>query len=186
MDAKSNRSLLQVDAIGIAICLACAGAWYLLGWSPLTEAKASRQFLAEQAAERESKLAEMEDRRRLHQERLQALDLQISEVRQPLEPAEHINSRLKTVTDMASECTLRIDEIRPGSATVLEHYTGVPIRVSGEGGYAAATRFMHEVQKRYRDIGVTGFELRGEPQAPEKPTTFVVDLLWYAKPHGAK
>ena len=186
MTTTRMKSLWQVDAAGLAICAACAGAWYMLGVAPLSEARATRETLVEEREFRRARLAETDGKKKLHEERLAALQEQIQAERTPLEPADHINSRLKSVTELAARCRLRIDEIRPGSAAVLEHYTGVAIRVSGEGSYAAVTMFLHEVKTRYRDLGVTGFDLRGEPQAIDKPALFTVDLLWYAQPPISK
>jgi Tfp pilus assembly protein PilO len=179
------RSFWQIDAVGIGACLAACAAWYFLGLRPLSEAKEHRIALSAELTARQGRLADLEKSLAAERGRLARLASSVSDGQVQLKTLESLNERLASLGELASECDLRVDEIKPGSAAPLRHYTAVPIRLAGTGAFPQAAIFFHSLQERFRDVGVAGFDLKGEPEATDKPPTFSIQLLWYAAPDAA-
>jgi Tfp pilus assembly protein PilO len=181
---RDERSLWLVNVLGLAACAGVALAWYFAGIQPLLRAKEARVALARTAQEQQERHSALKNSKKQHEERLAALRLQVKEATIWLEPVDHLNTRVKNLADLATAHRLRVDDIKPGAASAQSHYMGVPIRLAGQGGYQAAARFLHALRMHKQDVGITGFELKGEPEAPDKPASFTVQLLWYAAPGG--
>jgi Tfp pilus assembly protein PilO len=178
-------ALWHIDAAGIALCAALGALWYFGGLQPLSAAAESREALQAQLSEQDAKLQDANNLRAAHRRTLSKLEEQIHSGQVTLQRLEQLNSRIATLTTLAQSHDLRVDEIRPGAPVVLSRYITVPIRLAGTGSYSDAARFVHALHSELRDLGVAGFELRAEPEAPDKTPTFAFSLLWYAAPGGA-
>jgi Tfp pilus assembly protein PilO len=174
--------LWQIDTIGLGVCAALAGLWYCAGVHPVSEAAASREVLQTELAERDAKLDGLMASRAAHQRLATKLSDQIEAGSVQLKPVEHVNARIAELNALAVRHGLRIDEVRPGAPATLPRFITVPIRLAGTGNYAECSQFLHTLRSDLRDMGVAGFELRGEPEAPDKPPSFAFTLLWYAAP----
>jgi hypothetical protein len=176
-----DPALLKIDAVGCAVCAALAGLWYFAGVRPLSEARASRESARTLLCERDAQIAELytsrsafQKSRRDMQERLDAGQVQ-------LQRPDQINTRIDQLTQLAAACNLRIDQIKPEPPTVLAKYTTIQIKLDGAGSWADAARFLHQLKEKHPDNGITGFELRGEPEASDKVPLFSFSLIWYAQ-----
>jgi Tfp pilus assembly protein PilO len=185
MQTNEPKPIWYLDIAGVAACaLLCVG-WYMVGLSPLSDAKAARVALEAELGEHTEQQRKLLETKRRQEEQLLTLRERIEKAATTLEPASQINNRIRALTELAAPYGLRLDEVRPGDVAFLEHYTGVPIRIAGQGSYEQVARFLHGLHGKYKDVGITGMDLRGEPEAPDKPPTFVVQLLWYATPQAA-
>lgn len=184
--------LWQVDAAGLGACAILALVWYFAGLQPISEARASRDTLEAQLAEREDAVTSLYQDRSGRQTEINELEAQLDRAAVQMKPAEHVNTRVQELNRLAAgfpdgdggapDLRLRVDEIQPGAPKVLSRYTTVPIRLAGRGSYAACTRFLHDLKRQFPDTGIVGFELRSEPDSPDKPPYFSFNLLWYAAP----
>jgi hypothetical protein len=172
----------QIDAAGAAACAALGALWYFAGLQPVSEAAASREALTIELSARDSTLDGLFQARSTHQRIADKLSRDIESGSVKLRPAEHVNARIAELNTLAARHHLRIDEVRPGAPATLSRYVTVPIRLAGAGTYAQCSGFLHALRGDLRDMGVAGFELRGEPEAPDKPPTFAFTLVWYAAP----
>jgi Tfp pilus assembly protein PilO len=171
-------------AIAAAACLGLTVAAYALGVRPLMDRR------AQESAQRET----LKDRRatasRLAAE---AADLQ-REVnagkeilaRSPvrLQPAALINQRLAAVTQLATECGLSLDEVRPGNAVDSTHFQTVPIRIVGGGRYPQCAGFLRNLRQTFGDMGVRQFMVSnvGGPVPSATPAaSFQAELVWFTE-----
>jgi Tfp pilus assembly protein PilO len=182
MQPSNSKPIWYLDVAGVAACAVIAAGWYLVGLAPLSEAKRARVALEAELGGHTDQQRKLLETKQRQEEQLLTLKDRIAQAATTLEPASQINNRIRSLTELAEPYKLRLDEIRPGDVAYLEHYTGVPIRIAGQGSYEQVARFLHGLHEGYKDIGITGMDLRGEPEAPDKPPTFVVHLLWYATP----
>jgi Tfp pilus assembly protein PilO len=178
--------LWRIDGIGVGICGALAVAWYFLGLAPLTNAKQDRARLEESFARTQDRLGAMEANAAQKLTQLGALREQLKSKAIKLESVAQLNERLARLSDLAVRFKLNVDELKPGTPYAAPHYTAVPIRLAGHGSYPQCAQFFHALQQEQRDVGVAAFELRGEPEAADKPPSFGVQLLWYAAPEPAR
>jgi Tfp pilus assembly protein PilO len=186
MRIGTKGPIWHLDAAGVAACAVIAAGWYMGGVAPLRDAKQARLTLETELADHTSQQKQLLETKRRQEEQLLSLRDKIEKAATRLEPAAVINSRIRQLTELAESFGLRLDEVRPGDIATLEHYTGVPIRIAGQGSYEQVARFLHGLHHTFKDIGVTGLDLRGEPEAPDKPPTFAVQLLWYASPQAVQ
>jgi Tfp pilus assembly protein PilO len=88
---------------------------------------------------------------------------------------------VNTLTVLASECGLTLDEVTPSAPEPGELYRTVPIRLSGKGSFTASALFLHLLRTNLRDTTVRSMNLVGDPTG-EVASTFVFELVWYAAP----
>jgi Tfp pilus assembly protein PilO len=170
----------QLDALGAALCTAVAAAWYFAGYAPLAEAKAQRVAVAEEARAKTEELEHLWKMGRGHRESLTRTRLARESMAVRLDSPEQLLQRVSSLSKAAAETGLVLDEIKPGTLTLHERFSTVPIRMSGIGGYTAAAEFLHGLRGAFPDLGVVGMDLRGEPEQVDKPPRFVFSLVWYA------
>jgi Tfp pilus assembly protein PilO len=179
---KAPAPLWTIDLAGIGTCALLAACWYLLGLQPLSDARAARTALETELLARTTKQESLTAAQSKQKGVLDRLLGDVAAASIHLEGEDQINARLRSLAEWALAGNLRLDELRPGAAASFQHYTGVPIRLAGTGSYDAVARFLHTIHEKHRDVGVIGLELRGEPEASDKPPTFAIQLLWYAAP----
>jgi Tfp pilus assembly protein PilO len=175
-------SLWHIDVAGLGLCAMLATLWYYAGVRPLSEAAASREVLQGELAARDARYDEAVRARSEQQQKAIDLQKQIDSDSIRLLTLDQLNARIAALNTLAKSYGLRIDEVRPASPVILPRYTTVAIHLAGAGTYADGARFLHALRTDLRDTGIVGFELRGEPEAPDKTPTFSFHLLWYAAP----
>jgi Tfp pilus assembly protein PilO len=181
-EQAASRPLWQIDAVGAATCAALAGVWALAGLSPLTEAKAERERAEaslRQLREECDQLARSEGQQ---DRELLALRQRLETAPMRLCPVEAVNQRVSDLAALAAEHGLRIDEIKPGSPEAGKQFVRVPIKMAGAGSYEALAGYLHAINKRFQDTGVARLDLRGEPEAMDRPARYSVELTWHALP----
>lgn len=170
----------QLDALGVAACAAVAAVWYFAGFVPLAESRAESRAAAEQASAKTEELDHLQKMGRGHQDSLKRTKAARESMAVKLESPEQLLNRVSLLSKAAAEAGLVLDEIKPGTVTLHERFSTVPIRMSGTGGYAAAAGFLHGLRSEFPDLGVVGMDLRGEPEQMDKPPKLVFNLVWFA------
>ncbi len=170
-----------IDAIAVGCCLALAGLVFVVGVLPLLEQRREQRQTHRQLADKHEQIEMLEatllDMRRRQRELERGLE------RYPLRLAslDALNRRLAQVTDLANDAGLELDRVRPGRPAAGEHFQQVPLSVTGQGEYRAIAIFLHEARAELPDVAVRDLEIQGRP-SPDAPTTFSLDLTWYAAP----
>jgi Tfp pilus assembly protein PilO len=174
----ARLSSWQVHAIGLAICLTFGGVWYAAGLTPLSQARAAREAQQQElTVKREAldHLARVQAGWKLSLDRAHAETTPI-----PLRPTEAILDQVAALSRAAASVGLTLDEVKPGQPATKERFTTLPVRMSGTGAFPGIVSFFHEVRRSFPDTGIVGFDLHSEPEHPDKPAVFTIDLLWYA------
>lgn len=100
-----------------------------------------------------------------------------------LDPATEVNARLAGITRLAGDSQLTIDEVQPGHAVPSAEYQEVELKIAGSGAYPAVARFLHQLHKTFRDIGVRAISLVPDSGNVLTPNVrFRLELIWYAAP----
>ena len=171
----------QVNALGLAACAALAGLWYVAGYSPLSQARADRQGLEQELDQKRDTVAHLVKMRLAHEESLDRIRQEQARSGVPrLQPADQLLDRISAISRAAATAGLTLDEIKPGTPVVRERFTVVPIHLAGTGSFPGCELFLHTLRTTFPDTGLTGLDLRGEPEQADKPGRFVLDLAWYA------
>jgi len=105
-------------------------------------------------------------------------DLADSPVR--LSSMSALNARLADVSNLATNCDLILNELRPGDSEARSHYDVVYVYLSGTGTYRQCATFLQRLRQSLPDVAVASFELAAAPARNAKPATFRLDLRWYA------
>ena len=170
-----------IDAIAVGVCLALAGLVFVVGVLPLIEQRREQRQTHHQLAEKHHQIDMLEasvlDMRRRQRELERGLE------RYPLRLAslDALNRRLAEVTNLAHDAGLELDRVRPGRPVAGEHFQQVPVSVTGQGDYRAVATFLHQARTELPDIALHDLDIQGRP-SPDAPTTFSLDLTWYAAP----
>lgn len=182
MIRMKNLKLWQIDALGLAVCAAFALLWYAVGLQPLAQAKAQRLSMIDDAAEREKKATQAEASQHSAQQDLAKLSAQVKAGAVQLEPVAKFSAREADVQLLAGAFRLIIDEIKPAATIPTPRFTTVAFTMTGSGSTVDCALFLHELRSKFPDVGVTSFDLKGQPENTERPGTFTFDLIWYAAP----
>jgi Tfp pilus assembly protein PilO len=170
----------QIDAAGIGAILAMVGLLYFAALRPMMDHRdavaVQRQLLDAQ----DQKAADAAASLKTARQRLSDVQRQIADNPQKLEPLRALNNRLAKITTAAAGQGLDLTDIRPGSASVAQHYTTVPITLTGAGSFRNCVRYLHTLHERFGDIAVVSVKITGTPSDTSKPATFQLDLRWYA------
>ena len=168
--------------VAAAVCVALTVAAYAVGVRPLLarhqHEAAQRNLLAERTAATSQATATLAGLNRDLTEAKEAL------ARTPLrlEHASSINLRLEAVAQLASECGVSLDEMRPGSPADSTHYQTVPIRIVGGGSYPACATFLRKLRRKFGDIGVSTFSAaNANPGTKETLASFQAELVWFTE-----
>jgi len=170
----------HVDIAGIAICGILVAGAYFVGIRPII---LRREGLAVQ-------LARLKDQHRNAGElsaKVARIASQITEIKKELadnpihlQPAGRINSRIARIADLAGECGLKLDQLRPDKSFSGSRYHTVPICLVGTGSFPTCVKLLRALQRSFPDTAIASFEVTGDPTKPQQPPRLTVDLLWYA------
>lgn len=181
-----TKQLLQINLIGAVYCAAVAIVAYFVAIAP--SASRRDEHLRQQAeiADLRNKLDQTSKFQKQLGAQLAARqgDLERSAVQ--LEPASSVNSRVSSLTQLASSTGIALDAVEPGTQDDASDFTMVPIRLSGKGNYAASARFLAALKQQFPDTAVGSMRLNGNPADPGVPPSVWFDLVWYAAPEGKK
>lgn len=178
----TRLSLWQIDALGLLTCAVVGALWYSVGFHPLTEAKAARVAREAELPAREEAAFQAEKVRAAADRTLQQVRAQTEAYAIRLSGLERLTEAVAGLNQLATAQGLTCDELKPGQPTIGERFATVPITLVGTAAALDCTKFLHAVRTSHPDVGVVGFDLRGEPENPERPIRFTFNLVWYAAP----
>lgn len=98
-----------------------------------------------------------------------------------LGPVSKLNARLAEVSKRAESMGIRVVELVPGTEQKGSAAVKVPIRLRGEGTYAAITGLLARTHADFPDLAVAKLSIKGEPNNPESPASISIDFEWYAE-----
>jgi hypothetical protein len=101
-----------------------------------------------------------------------------------LEPYTQVNARLASLTNLAIDSELRVDQVQPGNVSIGRRFATLPIRISGYGSFPTVVQFIHELHRRHDDTAVSSFLIRRQQSPGAAHATFECGLTWYAAPTG--
>jgi len=104
----------------------------------------------------------------------------LAERKTQLRPVDQVNRRMAELTAMVNRCGLKTGNVSVGQVSPGPRCHTIPIQISASGDYRSCVRFLHELAAPMSDFAVAGFEIRGDPQKPQRSATFSFDLYWYA------
>lgn len=182
--AGNNKILRQIDAIGVAVCLAATLTIYLFVLNPLVK---QRAFLA---GKRNELTVQKSESSRLSSSML-SLANQLTEAREDLsnndirlESSGRTNQRLAALTSLFTDCSLDVDDIQAGNISTGPMWDLVPINITGRGKYSQCIVFLHKLRQTFADISMDQLSLEGNPVASEEPGRFSFQLLWHTTPQA--
>jgi Tfp pilus assembly protein PilO len=174
--------LWQIDGAALLIGIAAAAAVWTMGISPTLEAREAQQLKRASLAPEEARRDALVRAIALQQEQLTTIRADRAANPVLLEPASRINHRLASLTELASDAGLEVEQIAPGppgaGASV------VRLRLTGSGQFPDCSGFLSRLDEAFPDMAVTAFQLAGNPSEPSGQASFVFDLAWHAAPEG--
>lgn len=173
---------LRIDAAGAVVCAALAAGFYFLGIAPLNARRLADQAGRERVVALDAEAAQARTELAAAAHRLDETRRRVREAAVTLERTDRLNARVAELNVLAGDNGLQIDEIKPGTADQAPWFTRMPIRLSGNGPYRAGMLFLHRLNRQFPDMGLAGFEVRGDPGTDDTPAIFMFDLVWYAAP----
>lgn len=177
-----NWSIWHIDAGGVAVLLLVAVATWFIGVRPVL-ARHDRAVAAQQSyVAVNQKLRETEGE-------IARLNTQLQETRrdcalhgQRLEPSSHLNHRLASLTELATNVGASLDDVQPGKVLPAARFDFMPIHLAGTGTYSQFTALLHAIREAHADIGIGALTVFGTPATTDQPANFSIDLLWYTQP----
>jgi Tfp pilus assembly protein PilO len=168
-----------IDSAGIAVCLFMTAAAGWLGFAPIWQHHAT--FLQQQQDLQSKKQdnAAQEMALKATEKRLAVTQSQLQQIPLHLQPTTRLNQRLASITDLAAQNNLKIEDIAPGSAVQGKRYDAINIHVAGEGSYRACAAFLHNLKQSMPDVGIQSLHVVSEGTA-DAAAKFTFDLQWFA------
>ena len=170
----------QVDLAGAAVCVGLTLLFYLAGVLPLSRLQAAQLEQRTELETRREKATRLAAAADTLQRRLKQVGQALGEAPVQLRSARELNQRLARLTNLAGECGLAIDQTHSDRPHNGPWYQTVPIRLAGKGAYPTCAVFLDQIRRAYPDMGVSSFELAGEPGS-NAPAAFRFDLVWYTQ-----
>jgi len=171
-----------IHAMGFVVLAALTGVAVLWSVNPILEAR--REALR--------RAAELSDAQHALQEKkatLTGLKRNLKSTRTALEatpvrliPIAEVNRRLATLTELAANVGLNVEQIEPGAVRQAGLFSKMNIRVSATGSYPKCAAFVHSVRAQLKDTGVASFRVTRRSSATNVEAAFECELTWYAKP----
>jgi len=97
-----------------------------------------------------------------------------------LETADRVNKRIAELTEVLTQCGLKVDDIHLGDITRTERYDMIPIRLMGAGGYKSCAVFLNRLARQVPDVAVTSFRIADNPGEKTRGGQFSCELRWHA------
>lgn len=212
MSSGAGSKVMRIDAAGLALVAALAGAAYVIGVEPVYSEKAKieekRRLIEEQtrnASDAEQLVTRERGRLQDFRKRLEATSVR-------LESVTKLNQRLVKISQLVEKHKLAVQALDPGVATSepeIGTFRIVPIRMSGSGAFTGVGAFVRELSEMYKDVEVrtlslsapavnaspdlaaagetrvAGSEKAGREAAAGPVASFVIELRWYAAPEAS-
>lgn len=169
-----------VDVAGLAVCLALAGAGYLIAVVPVMAGRDTVGRLRSEISGLEANADQLLQLSRSLDQEVARVEGMLESNSLALEPAERVNRRVNELTRLASESGLTLDEVQPGAPEEGSLFRTVPIHISGAGTFPDCARFLHTLRVELPDTIVRSLRLVDGQEGASG--TFGFDLVWYAAP----
>ena len=173
----------------LATTAACAGITFAAWSLAVSPALQQRELRAHRLVELSSlrrKAASLSNQLTSAHHRYAAAADNVAKMALHLDPVGLVNTRLAQLTRLANDCGLEIDETQPGQVAAAPHYQVVDLKIAGSGTYPAATRFLHRLRERFRDVAVRSMDLSADSGNALSPGVRMrLELVWYAAPAGS-
>lgn len=173
--------LLPIHLAGIGSMLVIACAFTLLIIKPRARA-------ADDVAKLTFDLAEIKRQIDRQKAAVDKSGKQVQELRAQLDaepivlgPVSRLNTRLSELSRLAEQIRIKVVELVPGTEQKTSAAIKVPIRLRGEGTYAAVTTLLAMTHSEFPDLAVVRLSVRGEPNSPTSSASISVDFEWFAE-----
>ena len=170
----------QLDAVGIAVCLAATLAAYLGGARPLVRDYQRVLAQQEQLRTEQEHADKLENALTALREQLQTVRRTLNKSTLRLKPLSNLNLHVARISALAAQNGLQIDDIQTSPAQARTHYEVVPVHLAGSGTYRTCTAFLNHLRQTLPDTSVASFGLTTTAGKPSGGGTFRVDLQWHA------
>jgi Tfp pilus assembly protein PilO len=183
-DARAKSYPWQMITMAAGACLGLTVAAYALGVRPLLDRQAHESAQRETLKERRAIASRLAGEAADLQREVNAGKEILARSPVRLQPAALINQRLAAVTQLATECGLSLDEVRPGNAVDATHFQTVPIRIVGGGRYPACATFLRNLRQTFGDMGVRQFmvtNVGGSVPSATPAASFQAELVWFTE-----
>lgn len=183
-DPRTKSHAWQMIAIAAGVCLGLTVAAYALGVRPLMDQATHDSALREELKDRRATASRLAGEAADLQREVNAGKELLARSPVRLQPAALINQRLAAVTQLATECGLSLDEVRPGIGVDSTHFQTVPIRLVGGGRYPACATFLRKLRQTFGDMGVRQFmvsNVSGSIPSETPAASFQAELVWFTE-----
>jgi Tfp pilus assembly protein PilO len=183
-DTRAKSYPWHTIAIAVGVCLGLTVAAYALGVRPLIERQMRESAQRETLKDRRATATRLAGEAAELQREVNAGKEILARSPVRLQPAALINQRLAAVTQLATECGLSLDEVRPGNGVDSTHFQTVPIRIVGGGHYPECAGFLRKLRQTFGDMGVRQFmvtNLNASAPSATPTASFQAELVWFTE-----
>jgi Tfp pilus assembly protein PilO len=178
MKLPFNAKWLKLDATALGACAAATLLVYLLGFMPLMTQRENIDSERQTLDDTREKGDRLQATSRILRARLATAQAQLVTSPLKLQSIRQLNQRLSELAEFSQKTGLDMQDVRPGALTRSARYATMPIHVSGNGSYPNCAAFFHDLHQRFGDMAIGNFDLRNG-SAPNAPTTFSFDIIWF-------
>jgi len=188
MSKQSSLTVMfwKARIVGILACVALTGLTFVVAWRPVVHRNDEARQLKAQVVELSAQ-AEAADSMRLDLvQQLLGAEAALKASHITLQTSDQLNARLSSILEATSRAELSVNELVFGDVAEGEHFTSVPLKLTGLGTYPECGRFLHEIAGVMPDVRVHTFKLSRGSESGDMACHFSFDLLWYAAPSVAQ
>ncbi len=175
----------HLEVAGVAVCVALTLTVYLGGLRPLRQSHDALDGRREALSVLQTQAARLEAARVAIRHRLDGVRGALAVNPLQLKPVSSMNIHVASISALAVESGLQIDDVQTGSASEGVQCEAVPIYMAGGGTYRDCTAFLSRLRRAFPDTSVSSLELAGSVADPRAAGKFRVALEWYAAPKPA-
>jgi Tfp pilus assembly protein PilO len=172
----------HVDAGAVALLLALAAGVYWIEMSASLERHDAVIAKMRDLDTRQVKNLDIEKSIIAVQQRAEVAMKLIADAGFTLDSTQRVNERLARITELATSAGLQVEGIEPSKAVASGHLAAIAIRVTARGGYAAVSKFIHEVRDRLPDCVITSLELSATPSVQDPVANANIQIIWHTRP----
>lgn|GEM_PF-5216285 len=170
----------RTHAAGAVVCSVITATVVLAGYRPAVLAiEVARDNNLEMRHVR-AEITELESTKRALARVRTRTEAQIAELAIDLAPPDRVNERLATLTALAEQLGIIIDELQPGRPEPAELFQVVPFTMTGTATFPACADFIHRLQDETLDMTVRSFALEAAAPGTDATVRFRFEIAWYA------
>lgn len=168
----------RIDAAGVALALAIAGAGFWFGVRPVLHSEEDSRRLAGQMTASQAQLETARTEYRQLQDAIADAREQLEAMAISLDESDQLAARQAGIGRVFRASGIEIEQFTVGSIQPGELLDVVPLRISGKGASPDVIAVMHSLRRRYPDLAVTAFQI-ASGGADGQIVTFGFDVTWY-------